>query len=159
MKLNQFGWDKKPRTVLRSIKIGDIFAMQTGAGTYAFGRIMTKVLLGHVGEVFDLIAAEPVLTAEALTHAHRIGKPVVLDSYTLFDKKLAGDWRIIAHQEGYEPSDYHDVFFTSGIANSCKKVDIFGVETPISQTEAAKLPDFSPMEDWDIKEILAPYLK
>lgn len=158
-KLNVFDWSKKTRTVLRSVKPGDIFMLEVRPGLFATGRIMSKVDFGHVAELLDIFVDKPQLSPEILLTAKRIGHPIVLDSYSLFDKKLAGDWRIIAHEEGYVPPAHDKVFFSYGAGASFKKVDIFGNEVGISKADADKLPIYSPKEDWDVKEILAPCLK
>lgn len=157
--LKVFDWNKKARTVLRSIKPGDIFMLEVRPGLFATGRIMSKVDFGHVAELLDVFAEKPQVSPEALLAAQRVGQPIVIDSYSLFDKKLAGDWRIVAHEQGYVPSAYEKVFFSYGAGASFKKVDIFGNEVGISKAEADKLPAYSPKEDWDVKEMLAPCLK
>ena len=83
----------------------------------------------------------------------RLGRPVILDSYGLFDRKIEGDWRIVAHDEGYIPHD-ESVRFTSGIASGCKRIDIFDNEEAIAESEAKKLPDYSPMGEDDVIEEL-----
>ncbi|WP_342777796.1 hypothetical protein [Mixta tenebrionis] len=35
-----------------------------------------------------------------------------------------GDWRIIGHQGNFSPVDIENVYFTYGLENSCKKVDV-----------------------------------
>ncbi|WP_408603357.1 Imm26 family immunity protein, partial [Salmonella enterica] len=36
-----WGWDKKPRTMLRFVKPGDIFCFKLDEDRYCFGRIIT----------------------------------------------------------------------------------------------------------------------
>lgn len=67
---------------------------------YGVGRIMTQNSLGHVAETFDKILTSPDVKSLSFS---RLGDPVILDSYSLFDRKLEGDWRIVAHQIDYEP--------------------------------------------------------
>lgn len=158
-KLKLFEWNKKTRTVLRSIKPGDIFMFKIEDEKFGTGRIMSKVDFGHVAELLDCFSDSPQVSAEALQGAKRIGHPIVLASYTLFDKKLTGDWRIVAHEDGYSVSAREQIFFSYGAGMSFKRIDIFGKEVKISKSEAEKLPIYSPREDWDIKEMVAAYQK
>ena len=113
---------------------------------------MTKNRLGHVAEIFCGVSMVP--DASRLSEFKRLGHPVILDSYGLFDRKIEGDWRIVAHQSGYLPPEHDDTFFTSGIGLSCKRVDIFDNEVPISPEQARSFRDYSPMGDQEIKEEL-----
>jgi hypothetical protein len=150
-----WGWDKKPRTMLRFIKAGDIFCFKLDEQRYCFGRIIIKFyIVGHVAELFDHIAYSPDLSEAEIKQARRLLPPVILDSYSLFDRKSEGEWRIIGHQQNYVPTDMDGVYFTYGIGQWCKKVDIWENETPISEQEAASLPDVAPLGDNDIKDQL-----
>lgn len=53
------GWEKKPRTTLRGIKVGDIFMLSLGDLTFAVGRILSKTSIGHGAEFFDLLLSRP----------------------------------------------------------------------------------------------------
>ncbi|WP_371914952.1 phosphotriesterase [Pseudomonas sp. NFACC02] len=108
---------------------------------------MTRNNLEHVTEIFDMICESPNL---AHLKFKRKGRPVILDSYGLFDRKIEGDWRIVAHQEGYNPPVNESIYFTLGIGGSCKRVDIFDNEEAISESEAKKLPDYSPFGEQDV---------
>lgn len=155
-----WGWDKKPRTMRRFVKPGDIFCFHVDDEHYLFGRIMTKIITGHVAEIFNFISTTPEITEEKIYNAKRIISPIVIDTYSLFDRKEENsDWRIIGHQNDYMPNNVENIYFTYGIGNSCKKVDVFGNETPICETEAEKIPWLSPLGDFDVKEILLNKLK
>lgn len=146
-----YGWEKKTKTLLRNIKPGDIFCFALG-DIYRFGRIMTRNRLGHVAEIFEEISDSPTLPE--LDFKKRIGHPVILDSYGLFDRKIEGDWRIVAHQEAYQPCFDEAIHFAFGMKGDCKKVDIFDNEEAITESEARKLPDYSPMGEFDVIEEL-----
>ncbi len=81
----------------------------------------------------------------------RRGRPVVLDSYSLFDKKLVGDWRIVAHQDAFVPKDVAGVFFTYGAGPTRKRVDVFDREDEIPASAAEKLPPYTPLRDSQVK--------
>lgn len=145
-----YGWSSRKKTLLRNIEVGDIFCFSTSDG-YRFGRIMTRNRLGHVAEVFDMLA---VSSDPIGVDFKRVGRPVILDSYGLFDRKIEGDWRIVAHQEEYTPPVDESIYFTLGIGQSCKRVDIYDNEESISELHAKELPDYSPLGELDVIEEL-----
>ena len=151
-----WGWDKKPRTMLRFIKAGDIFCFKLDEQRYCFGRIIIKFMVGHVAELFDNISNSPDISEAEIKQARRLIEPVILDSYSLFDRKIekGSDWRIIGHQQNYVPTDMDGVYFTYGVQQWCKKVDIWGNEIPISEQEAESLPDVAPLGDYNIRKEL-----
>lgn len=151
-----WGWDKKTRTMLRFIKAGDIFCFKLDEQRYCFGRIIIKFMVGHIAELFDNISNSPDISEAEIKQARRLIEPVILDSYSLFDKKIekGSDWRIIGHQQNYVPTDMDGVYFTYGEEPWCKKVDIWGNKIPISEQEAESLPRVSPFGDYNIKELL-----
>jgi len=148
-----WGWDKKPRTMLRFIKPGDIFCFRFDENTYCFGRIISKVIF-WTAEIFDYVSPNPEINEEAILKASRLINPVVLDAYCLFDRRTEGEWRIIGRQEDYTPQNMDNVFFTYGVASGCKKVDIWNNETPISAEEQKKYIMLSPDGDYGVKELL-----
>ena len=154
LKINIWGWDKKKRTMLRYIKSGDIFCFQLNKQKYCFGRIMTKFPEGHVAAILDYISTDTVIKAEDIQNASRLIQLVVLDSYSLFDKKAEGEWRIVGHQEDYKPSNVEDIYFTYGIGAWCKKVDIFGNEPSIKQEEQAQYIRLSPIGDIGVRDMI-----
>jgi len=82
-----WGWDKKKRTMIRFMKPGDIFCFRLNEDKYCFGRIIAKTVVGHIAEVFDYISEEPNIDENQVERPLRLIEPVVLDSYSLFDKK------------------------------------------------------------------------
>jgi immunity protein 26 of polymorphic toxin system len=145
------GWNAKPRTRLRYIKPGDLFMFRLDDSKHGVGRIISKVSLGHVAEFFEVTLDSPELQGIDLAWVTRRGHPVVLDSYSLFDRKTEGDWQIVGHGENFAPKDVDDVFFTYGVGPVRHKVDVFGNTTPVSAQEAEKLPLYAPHGDADVK--------
>jgi hypothetical protein len=145
------GWDVKPRTMLRFIKPGDLFLFRLDESTYGAGRIISRVSLGHVVEFFDVTLDEPELQGIDMASVARLGRPVVLDAYSLFDRRLEGDWQIVGHDDGFVPKDVDDVFFTYGVGPDRQKVDVFDNRTTIPAHEAEGLPLYSPHGDGDVR--------
>ncbi|WP_445672188.1 Imm26 family immunity protein [Pseudomonas inefficax] len=143
-----YGWDKQVKTSLKKIKAGDIFCFALDKHKYGVGRIMVPNSLGHVAEIFDCLVDSPVIDCKAFS---RLGDPVILDSYSLFDRKAEGDWRIVAHQNDYQPSDDETVRFVYGVADNVKLVDIFDNEAPFSG-EGSEYPLYSPMGDEEVRK-------
>ncbi|TKV13886.1 phosphotriesterase [Citrobacter sp. wls619] len=149
-----WGWDKKPRTMLRFVKPGDIFCFRLDENRYCFGRVISKIFTGHVAEIFDFTSDIPKVMEANI--AKRAIPPIVIDTYSLFDKKIekGSDWRIIGHQENYTPDNVDNVFFVYGVGNSCKKVDVFDNEYSISEKDAENFPRLTPHGDYQIKSLL-----
>lgn len=159
MRVDEFklwGWDKKPRTMLRFIKPGDIFCFKLAEDKYAFGRIIARQNIGDVAEIFDYFAEQPIITPKQIEHAKRAIRLVILNSYSLFDRKRESesDWRIIGHQDNYQPTDVKGIYFAYGLEDDCYKVDVFGNEEPVNGQEASKFPRLSPYGIYHIKELL-----
>lgn len=156
-----WGWDKKPRTMLRFVKPGDIFWFKLDEGKYCFGRIMSLMTVGHVAEFFDIFMESPTISESDLNNSKRIIKPIIIDSYSLFDKKIeeGSDWRIVGHQDNYTPENIDDIYFAFGIGDFCKKKDFFGNVTSISEREWELLPKLSPKSNFDIKKLLSKRIK
>jgi hypothetical protein len=72
--------------MLRFIKPGDIFCFEFDDRSYCFGRIIAETDFGHLAEIFDYISEEPYITIESKKNS-RVMASIVLDSYSLFDKK------------------------------------------------------------------------
>ncbi len=149
-----WGWDKKKRTMLRFIKPGDIFCFELENQKYIFGRIISNTFTGHIAEIFNYISSDVYINAEIIEKSSRLIQLIVLDSYSLFDTKRSGDWRIIGHQENYVPSGVEDIYFTYGHGGGCRKVDVFGKETPIHESDKDKYILLAPRCDEYIKELV-----
>ena len=152
-----WGWEKKLRTMLRYIKIGDIFCFKYDDRTYRFGCIMAKVLF-YIVEIFDYASDQPVISEDDVCNANRL-LAIPLDAYSLFDRKTEGEWRIIGHQEYYTPEHAEDIWFSWGIGSGCRKSDIFDNTVSSSEEEWKALPFLSPNGDYFIKLQIANMLK
>lgn len=151
--LINFEWENRVKTTLRGLKIGDIFCFELNGNGYGVGRIMTRNSLGHVAEIFDEVLQAPIVKEVPLK---RVGHPIILDSYSLFDRKTEGDWRVVAHDPDYKPSAAESVRFVYGVADNTREVDIFDNEAPLADKNK-RLPSYSPMGDEDVKEYINLY--
>lgn len=152
-----WGWDKKKRTMIRFIKPGDIFCFRLNEQEYCFGRIISETSVGHFAEVFDYIAEEPTIADSQVELSSRLIDPVVLDSYSLFDKKTEGEWRIIGHQQDYIPTNVENVYFVYGMGIWSKITDVYGNVTPIDEKERSKYPLFAPEGDDYVTELVLEF--
>ena len=152
-----WSWEKKPRTMLRYLKIGDIFCFRYDDHTYRFGRIMARVII-HIVEVFDYASDQPVISEEqVLSAGHLLVTP--LDTYSLFDRKSEGEWRIIGRQEDYvPPEDAGDYWFSWGDRSAARKSNVFDETVFIGQEEWQALPPLSPGGDYDVRREIAEKL-
>ena len=152
-----WGWEKKQRTLLRYIKIGDIFCFKYDEHTYRFGRIMARVTF-YIVEIFDYASDQPIISEDDISNANRL-LAIPLDVYSLFDRKIEGEWRIIGHQENFIPEQAEDIWFSWGIGWECRKSDIFHNTVYISEEEWKALPPLSPNGDYSVKRQIANLLK
>lgn len=83
-----WGWNKKPRTMLRFIKSGDIFCFRLDEGRFCFGRIMLKMTVRHLSELFDIVKVSPEVTEYEINNAKRVIEPIIINAYILFGNKL-----------------------------------------------------------------------
>ncbi|WP_410799845.1 Imm26 family immunity protein [Lysinibacillus telephonicus] len=144
--------------MIRFIKTGDIFCFLNEKNTYCFGRILSKVSIGNVAEILDFVSPTPEIKVNEIEQSNRLIELVILDSYTLFDRKIEGDWRIIGRHINYIPTDFENTFFTYGVGDSCRKVDIFDNEVPINESQAKGLTDYSPLGNYDINDLISDKL-
>lgn len=145
-----WGWDKKPRTMLRYLDPGQIFCFKFDENKFYFGRLMSKCCVGHIAEFFDHTSAVPEITAEIIANCKRISVQI-LDSYSLFDRKTEGEWRIIGACGNYIPTEVDNIIFHLGIGNDMRLTDFFDRQTKVSAVEANKFPPLSPRGDYLIK--------
>lgn len=153
-KLKIWNWDKKKRTLLRFIKVGDIFCFRIDENKYGFGRIIAILMKMHIAEILDFISDEPVITQENIASAKRLLEPMALDSYALFDRKRDGDWRIIGHELDFELLDAENIYFAYGVGNGCKKINILGCKSAIKESEKNKYIKCVIRGDSDIKNAI-----
>lgn len=152
-----YGWNKRKKTKLDKVLPGDIFCFEFDVDKYFFGRIMSRNSLGHVAEIFrPSVNAPDFATFHGFT---RFFEPIILDSYGLFERKSKGDWRVIAHQDGYVTPEDEAIKFAYGSPGSCKLVDIFDNEQDIDHSDAKGYPRYSPFRDVDVKEKIQEFLQ
>ena len=153
-KLITWGWEKKKRTLLRYIKIGDIFCFKYDDYTYYFGCVIAMKPKDYtIVEIFNYTSSLPVISKEIIDNAIRIFHPINLDAYSLFDRKVEGEWRIIGHYEGYAIKDEDNISFAVGVVFP-RKMDINGNLTKISPEEAEGLQDFAYLGDTNVKNLI-----
>ena len=101
------GWKKKPKTLYRYLKNGDIFAYQIREDLFGFGRILAKNPWGASAEFFDLFSSSTDAIFEKEIKQLETLFIVVLDVYTLFQKKiLLPEWRVIARSKNFDNPNF-----------------------------------------------------
>lgn len=156
-----WGWDKKPRTMLRYIKIGDTFCFKYDDHTYCFGQIISKVQF-YIAGIWGYVSEQPAISKDIVLNAEYL-LITPLDVYSLFDRKREGElkreWRIIGHQDDYALKCVEDIWFAWGIGFDCRKSDIFGNTVSISEDEWRTLQKLSPKGEYEVKQMLSDKLK
>jgi hypothetical protein len=146
------------RRNIKNINPGDIFSFKMDDGRYGFGRIVSRISEGHIAEIFNHFATEPLLDSKA-TH-ERFLPPVILNSYGMFQVKQDGDFGVIGSTPNYLPDPVIDKSkFAFGSKGNFKSIDVFGNERPISDSEGLQLPLRSPFNDWFLKKYIEHALK
>lgn len=84
---------------------------------------------------------------------------MVLDVYSLFDKKTEGEWRIIGHQEDYEPVNMENIYFVYGVSVWTKIIDVYGKSTSINEEERFNYPLLAPEGDEYVKKLVQHEIK
>ena len=153
-----WGWDKKPRTLLRYIDAGQIFCFKLEDNKFCFGRIMTYNNIGHIAEFFDYCSDTPDITKEIIESSKRVAVEII-SSYTLFDRKSEGEWRIIGNCGNYIPTDVENIIYFYGLGSGTRITDFFGHETFVSIQEAKKYPPLFSKGDYQIKADIINKLK
>jgi len=153
-----WGWEKKKRTMLRYIKAGDVFCFQYDENTFCFGRIMLRLVrFATIAEIFDYVSDKPVISMEDIDNGCRMFPPINLDVYTLFDRKLEGEWRMVGRYEDFILEDVDDVFFAYG-DSPAMKLDMHGNEAAITNEEAKTMLSLAFMGDPHVKELVKEFL-
>lgn len=148
-----WGWNKKPRTMLRYVKVGDIvcFEIDKSGSKFGYGQIIANLNSGHPFKGFNIVHNNANdITIEEFENAEKLGDVFVLDVYTTLDQKKYlqnGEWRVIGHKSNFRllNSDISSVFFQYGSTGMKKKVNLLDEETPISDEEASKLVSLGPV--------------
>lgn len=143
---------KRPKR--QKTKAGDLFAFKLDDGKFAFGRVVSKVSIGAVVELFDYFSDMPIFDYSKL--GKWVTSPVTIDSYGLLDTGKDGDWRVIGHTDDFTPGEqFKNIRFVYGSPpHALTAVDIFDKEEPITERAAAGLPFYSARRDWHVKELL-----
>ena len=121
-KIKLWGWDKKPRTMLRYVRVGDIvcFEMDSSKSNYGYGQLIARLTGGFAFKGFNILhKSADDITIEEIENADKLGDIFVLDVYATLDyrKNLQnGEWRVIGHQEDFEliEDEINNIFFSYG---------------------------------------------
>ncbi|MDO5106075.1 Imm26 family immunity protein [Capnocytophaga sp.] len=149
-KITLWGWEKKPRTMLRYIKAGDIvcFEIDKTGTRFGYGQLIAHLSTGgFVFKAMNVTHSNPNdITIDEIIHSDTFGKPCVLDVYSTLDRKKYiqnGEWRIIGteHNFNIKTEDLQTIFFVYGIKGFHKKINLLNEETAISDEEAEKYLD------------------
>jgi hypothetical protein len=149
---------KRPKRV--KVKPGDIFSFRIDGGRFGFGQVVSLVSIGAVVQLLNYFSSQPIF--DFSQRKNLLGAPITIGTYSLFEAKTEGDWRVIAEEKEFSPGlcykdtrfiygDEGDGFFTA--------VDIFDKETKVSVQEARSLPFYSIRGEDDVKEYVESALK
>lgn len=142
-KIRSFDWVDRKRTMLKKIMPGDYFCFELpGLIGFGCGRILAKVSLGHSAAFFSGVLAQPFFSTDWVGEVSFFD---IVDSYSLFDRKKEGDWRIVAGSDISEESfDFCSAWFGYGTLGDRQKVNLAGKKLPCSEEEYRLLPAYRP---------------
>ena len=147
------GWTKKRRTMLRFIRAGDVFSFTRNDGFYHFGQIISEIPIGHSAHIFGTRRRETTLALADLEQARPLMNPVILDSYSLFDRKSDqdADWRVIGRHELIHATGLENYFFVDGTPGIWHKRNATNsIHCSATEEEAAVLPSLTPLNNFKI---------
>lgn len=134
-------------------KPGDIFCFKLDDERFGFGRVVSKVSIGLVVEIFDYISNQSFLNYSKTQSI--MFNPIIIDGFSLFERRTEGDWRIIGNTPDYEPKkDYEKLRFVYGQGRDMTAADIYNNKMTISAEEAKKYPYYSPNGDYDVMKLI-----
>ena len=137
-----WNWDKKPRTLLRYIKVGDIvcYEMDKTGDFFGYGQLIADMKWGFALKIFKITHINPNdITLEDILDSKKLGRIFIIDSYATFDRKYTknGEWRIIGREKNFklEQTDIDNTYFVMGIKGMLQKINLLGESQNISDKE------------------------
>ncbi|WP_241807117.1 Imm26 family immunity protein [Pseudomonas putida] len=130
---------------------GDILAFKIDEEVYGFARLIRKIELGYVSEIYCETAVSP---SEGLSVINKIKKfPVILDTFSLLEMG-EGEWSVIGNAKGENDDKIDGLRFVFGTPPfDLKSIDVNEDEKKISENDSLGLPPYEQMGDEDVKEL------
>lgn len=152
-KIKLWSWDKKPRTMIRYVKVGDIvcFEIDSSGNKFGYGQIIARLTAGFAFKGLDILHTNPdSITIDEFESAEQLGKVFILDVYTTLDKKKFlqnGEWRVIGSEDDFKllDSDINSVYFSMGGKGMYQKKNWLNETFPISDEEADNYLAYGPV--------------
>lgn len=133
------------------LKVGDIISFELEEQKYGFARVIAKVSLGDAICVFNYFSNDINDYEKAIQHP-LLFDPVILDTHSLFWRRLEGNWSLIKRDNKYIYEDKSKYKYKYGVKGSYKLIDLNNnTYTDISQEVAEKYPDYISYGDYGIK--------
>ncbi len=130
---------------------GDILSFKIDEGVYGFARLIRKIELGYVAEIYSETAAS---ASEGLAVINKIKIfPVILDTFSLLEMG-EGEWSVIGNAQGGNDKQVDSLRFVFGTAPyDLKSIDVNENQQEISEIDSLGLPPYEQMGDEDVKEL------
>ncbi|AMC35266.1 Imm26 family immunity protein [Janthinobacterium sp. B9-8] len=137
---------------------GDLFAFRYDEQRYGFGRLISKLGMGMIAEIYDYFSAQPIFDPN---YADKwLISPVILNPYGLFECRSEGEWLIIDKTPNYVVSEkFNDVFFVTGTPGKLQGVRVDNSRFDISKEEALGHRMYTYYDDAHIKKLITDALK
>lgn len=146
---------------LRRVKpqIGDVFAFKLNDQQYGFGRLVHKLALGTIVEIFNYISTHP--TFDHSKEQDWLISPVLINAFGLLDQKTEGDWQIVDSNKNYKPDHrFENIYF--GWKDSDSQLILEGVfdkKIKKNEDELKKYPRYVTVSDKELRQLVTDALK
>ena len=130
---------------------GDVLAFKIDEGLYGFARLIKKIELGYVSDVYAETSSSP---KEGLAKIQTIKQfPVILDTFSLLEMG-EGEWEVVGHLELGGDNRAEGLKFVFGTPPyDSKSIDVNENEEKISEQESLGLFPYEQMGDDDVREL------
>lgn len=135
------------------LQSGDILSFELEPNKYGFAKVIGKLRLGDVIEIYDYFSEDPNDYKEALNHS-LLFRPTVIDGHSLFWKRREGNWALMERNNDFHLSEEEKASykFRYGVKGLYKLIDLNWSDYPdVSQEEAEKYPMYAIEGDGNIK--------
>lgn len=121
-------------------KSGDIFSFKIEENLYGFGLIVSEVIIGHVALIFKVKSKWP--TISLISSNTPSFEPIIIDSYSLFNQHLEGEWKIIQRNKNYQPDPSLEktLFVFGDTPDNLKAKNIYNQTQKISLEDSKNKP-------------------
>lgn len=145
------------KTNRKKIQKGDIFSFILH-GRFYYGRVFFNHYMGLLSYIYQY-TTDKLDEDQYFSNMAFFTPPLILDGYSLFQRKSEGDWGIIQTDPAYEipvslyPFKFFDRFFDPTTDVSIQVINVFGINETINNLELERkyIADTVICGDYDVE--------